>query len=156
NAQTGQVRPIDPASGAVQGAYVLPGAARPAGYGQPTWLIESPASSVYVTTDVGQHATIVSGINPTTGGGGWSGRRKTWPRSAGAAVAVSRCGDQVCIADGDGVTIVDPTNGRMANLAGANRVLTNGTDWAAQYEVPAAGTSVIDAVAYLNPKTFAP
>jgi hypothetical protein len=153
---SGKVRPLDPASGAVRTTYTLPVGVDPAGFQFSDWIIESPASSIYVATDLGVGTTIVSGINPTTGVALWSSRLKITPLTGGDAVSASRCGDLVCLADADGVFVVDPAGGHMAQLRAATRVLTDGTTWAAEYAVPGAGTSVIDGVAFLDPRTFEP
>jgi hypothetical protein len=155
NSQTGEVRPLDPTNRDAHG-FVVPAAAQPDGFTLSGWIVEGADSSVYVSTDVSNQTIVVSGINPTTGAGLWSRRLRIVALSAATPVAVSGCGPRVCLTDGGGVAVVDPKTGAMTVLTGATKVFTNGKVWAAQYEVPAAGTSVIDAVAYLDPNRLAP
>jgi hypothetical protein len=156
NTQTGQVRQLDLTTGRDEHAFVVPASARPNGFTMSGWILQDADSSVYVATDISDKTIVVSGINPTTGAGLWSRRLKIIPLSIGTPVAVSRCGVLVCLTDKGGVTVVDPRAGGMAVLTGASQVFSNGRVWAAKYEVPATGTSVIDAVAYLDPNSLAP
>jgi outer membrane protein assembly factor BamB len=151
----GTVRRVDPVTGDVTPVWRLPATALPAGTRFANWVFANARDAVLVADDVRQRA-VISGIDLTTGAVRWS-RAVIRPRSGGLVPPMSaiRCGGAACVAEPDGIAIVDPLTGRTNVVKDAVQVIQAGSVWAARYRA-AGSTGPLDSLALLDPVTAQP